>query len=208
MKAFVLSRYGQAALGDVPMRAAGARDVVVRVQAAGLNPVDYKTRDGKLKIIRDYPLPIAMGNELAGVVDAVGADVQHFKPGDKVCARVDKQWMGALAALCPVDESLVAHAPTTIDVTAAAALPLAGLTAWQVLRDELHVQSGARVLITGGAGGVGTFAIQLARYFGAHVTTTASSRGRALVESLGAHEVSDLGGYRHGAHEVLVVVVE
>src|SRR5687767_8365790 len=105
MKAFVLSRYGQASLGELPMRAAGARDVVIRVHAAGLNPVDFKTRDGKLKIIRDYPLPVAMGNELAGVVDSVGASVTKFRVGDRVCARVDKTWMGALAELCPVDEA-------------------------------------------------------------------------------------------------------
>jgi NADPH:quinone reductase-like Zn-dependent oxidoreductase len=193
MKAFVLSRYGSASIGDVPLRAAGARDVVIRVHAAGLNPVDYKTRDGKLKIIRDYPLPIAMGNELAGVVDAVGASVTRFKPGDRVCARVDKTWMGALAELCPVDEAFIAHAPKSVELAAAAALPLAGLTALQVLRDELkvHATPGARVLITGGAGGVGTYAVQLARHLGAHVTTTASPRGRALVESLGAHEIVD-----------------
>jgi NADPH:quinone reductase-like Zn-dependent oxidoreductase len=194
MKAFVLSRYGSAALGDIAMRSAGANDVVIRVHAAGLNPVDYKTRDGKIRVIRNYPMPIAMGNELAGVVDAVGAQVTRFKVGDRVCARVDKTWMGALAELCPVDESLVSPLPARIDFVRAAALPLAGLTALQVLREELRVQAlpaGARILITGGAGGVGTFAIQLARHFGLHVTTTASPRGRALVEQLGAHEVID-----------------
>ncbi len=193
MKAFVLSRYGSASIGELQMRAAGSRDVVVRVHAAGLNPVDYKTRDGKLRVIRRYPLPIAMGNELAGVVDSVGTEVTRFKTGDRVCARVDKTWMGALAELCPVDEALVALVPNSVDLVTAAALPLAGLTAWQVLRDELglHAKAGARVLITGGAGGVGTFAIQLARHFGLHVTTTASPRGRALVESLGANEVID-----------------
>ena len=191
MKAFVLSRYGHAALGDVSLREPGPQDVVIRVHAVGLNPVDYKTRDGVLRLIRNYPLPIAMGNELAGVVERVGAKVTRFKAGERVFARVDKTWMGALAELCPVDESLVAHAPTSIDLVTAAAVPLAGLTALQVLRDEIKVAPGMRLLVTGGAGGVGTFAVQLARYLGAHVTTTASPRGRALVAKLGAHEVID-----------------
>lgn len=192
MKAFVLSRYGHAALGDIPMRAAGPRDVVVRVRAAGLNPVDYKTRDGKLRLIRKYPLPIAMGNELSGVVDSIGAAVTGFKTGDAVFARVDKTWMGALAEKVPVDQALVAHAPRSIDLVTAAAVPLAALTALQVCREiGVDRRAGMRLLITAGAGGVGSFAIQLARHMGAHVTTTASPRGKALVESLGAHEVVD-----------------
>ena len=155
----------------LPCASRGRRTSSIRVRAAGLNPVDYKTRDGVLRIIRNYPLPIAMGNELAGVVERVGAQVTRFRAGEHVFARVDKNWMGALAELCPVDEALVAHAPTAIDLATAAAVPLAGLTALQVLRDEIKVAPGMRLLVTGGAGGVGTFAVQLARHLGGHVTT-------------------------------------
>ena len=179
MKAFVLKRYGgpeAAELCDVAMPHPDAGDVLVRVHAAGLNPVDFKTREGKLRIVQRYRLPTVMGNEFAGVVEACGSGATRFKPGDRVFARVPKDRMGAFAEYVAVPEDV---------------LPLAGLTALQALRDELRLQPGSRVFIPGGAGGVGTFAIQIAKWLGAHVTTTASPRGRALVERLGADEVID-----------------
>lgn len=137
-----------------------------------------------MRVIRRYPLPIAMGNELAGVVETVGPAVTRVRPGDRVFARVDKDWMGALAELCAVHEDLVARAPTSLDLVTAA-------SGAQALRDEVRVTPGMRLLVTGGAGGVGTFAVQLAKAMGAHVTTTASPRGAALVKSLGADDVVD-----------------
>lgn len=194
MRAFVLTRYGgpeAAELREVPVPEPGERTLRIRVQAAGLNPVDFKTRQGKLKVIRSYPLPIVMGNELSGVVDACGPGVTGFSPGDRVYARVDKDDMGALAEYACVREEFVARMPTSLDFAAAAGVPLAGLTALQALRDELHVRAGQRIFISGGAGGVGTFAIQLARNLGASVSTTASPRGEALVRKLGAETVVD-----------------
>ncbi len=194
MQAFVLTRYGgpeATALRAVPRPRATRGDVLVRVQAAGLNPVDYKTRDGMLKVVQRYPLPAVMGNELAGVVEALGEGVTSFKPGDRVFARMPKGAMGGLAEYAVVPENMLAKMPASIDFTTAAGVPLAGLTALQALRDELHVGPGSRVFIPGGAGGVGTFAIQLAKWLGAEVTTTASPRGRALVEALGADSVID-----------------
>ena len=194
MQAFVLSGYGgpeHTALTEVPRPSPRAGELLVRVHAAGLNPVDFKTRAGALKIIRNYPLPIVMGNELSGVVEAVGAGVTRFAKNDRVFARVDKNYMGAFAEFAVVDEDHAARMPASLDFTTAAAVPLAALTALQALRDELHVSAGQRVFIPGGAGGVGTFAIQLAKHMGAHVATTASSRGEALVKRLGAEVVID-----------------
>lgn len=163
----------------------------MRVRAAGLNPVDFKTRKGMLRVVQRYDLPAAMGNEFAGVVEACGEDVARFAPGDRVFARTPKDRMGAFAEFIAVPEDVLAAMPAALDFDAAAAIPLAGLTALQALRDELQLEPGGRVFIPGGAGGVGTFAIQIAKWLGAHVTTTASPCGRELVERLGADTVVD-----------------
>jgi NADPH:quinone reductase-like Zn-dependent oxidoreductase len=194
MRAYVLEHYGGpegSRLMDVPAPALRPRDILVEVRAAGLNPVDFKFRQGKLRAIHWPKLPFVMGNELAGEVIAVGSDVKRFRVGDRVFARVAKDRAGAFAEQACVDEVHAAHMPRDLDFTAAAAVPLAGLTALQALRDELGVKPGQRVFISGGAGGVGTFAIQIAKWLGAHVTTTASKRGEALVRLLGCDEVID-----------------
>jgi alcohol dehydrogenase len=194
MRGYVLRRYGGpegSELMDVPVPAPGPRDILVEVRAAGLNPVDFKFRQGKLRVIVRPKLPFVLGNELAGEVIAVGHDVKRFRVGDRVFVRVAKHRAGAFAEQACVDEDDAAQMPPGLDFPAAAAVPLAGLTALQALRDELDVKRGQRVFISGGAGGVGTFAIQIARWLGAHVTTTASKRGEALVRSLGCDEVID-----------------
>jgi NADPH:quinone reductase-like Zn-dependent oxidoreductase len=194
MRAYVLKRYGGpegSVLTDVLAPTPGPRDILVDVRAAGLNPVDFKFREGKLRAILRPRLPLALGNELAGEVVAVGSRVERFRVGDRVFARVAKDRAGAFAERACVDEDYAALMPGTLDFTEAAALPLAGLTALQALRDILGVKPGQRVFISGGAGGVGTFAIQIAKWLGAHVTTTASKRGEALVRSLGCDEVID-----------------
>src|SRR6202163_4962551 len=194
MRAYVLKYYGGpegALLMDVPPPTAGPRDILVDVRAAGLNPVDFKFRQGKLRAIQRPKLPFVLGNELAGEVIAVGNGVKRFRAGDRVFARVAKDRAGAFAEQACVDEDHAAHMPRDLDFTAAAAVPLAGLTALQALRDELGVKAEQKVFISGGAGGVGTFAIQIAKRLGAHVTTTASKRGEALVRSLGCDEVID-----------------
>jgi len=194
MRALVLSGYGgadQTALADVPQPVPRRNELLVRVHAAVLNPVDYKTRAGALKGIHKYPLPIVMGNELSGVVEATGGGVTRFAIGERVFARVDKRTMGGFAEYAVVHEDHAAPMPASLDFPPAAAVPLAGLTALQALRDELHLRAGDRIFIPGGAGGVGTFAIQLAKELGADVATTASSRGEALVKRLGADVVVD-----------------
>lgn len=194
MQALVLTRYGgadAAQMQTVARPVAGPGEVLVKVRAAGLNPVDFKTREGMLRLITPYSLPAVMGNELAGVVEAVGAGVTGFAAGDRVFARTAKNAMGAFAEYAAVPANLLAHVPDRLDDVSAAAIPLAGLTALQALRDEIGLRPGSRVFIPGGAGGVGTFAIQIAKWLGAHVITTASPRGRDLVERMGADEVID-----------------
>ncbi|MCW4460625.1 NADP-dependent oxidoreductase [Sphingomonas sp. BT-65] len=194
MRALLLTRYGgpeAAELRSAARPIPGPGQLLVRVRAAGLNPVDFKTREGKLKVIQRYSLPVVMGNELAGVVEAMGAGVTRFAIGDRIFARVPKSSMGAFAEYAVLPEPVAAAIPPSLDFETAAGVPLAGLTALQALRDELDLRPGSRVFIPGGAGGVGTFAIQIAKWLGAEVTTTASLRGKALVERLGADVVID-----------------
>jgi alcohol dehydrogenase len=194
MRAYVLKHYGGpegSQLMDIPVPVPRPRDILVEVRAAGLNPVDFKFRHGKLRAILRPKLPFVLGNELAGVVIAVGSEVKRFRAGDRVFARVAKDRGGAFAERACLDEEHAAPMPRSLDFTAAAAVPLAALTALQALRDELGVQPGQQVFISGGAGGVGSFAIQIAKWLGADVTTTASKRGEALVRSLGCDAVID-----------------
>jgi NADPH:quinone reductase-like Zn-dependent oxidoreductase len=192
MQGYVLTRYGGGGamqLREVPEPTAGAGEVLIRVRAAGLNPIDYKVRRGFGRVFH-LDLPLVAGSELSGVVEAVGARATRFGIGDRVYARVDKQKLGAYAEYAVVDENLVARMPRSLDFDDAAGLPLAGLTALQALRG-LAITPGDGVFISGGAGGVGTLAIQLAVHMGAKVATTASPRGEELVRSLGAETIID-----------------
>ncbi|MFO0675206.1 MAG: NADP-dependent oxidoreductase [Polyangiaceae bacterium] len=194
MRAFVIDKYGgpeTTSLRDVAEPEPGAGEVRVRVHAAGLNPVDWKTRQGAIRVVHTTRFPAVLGNEFAGVVESSGPGATRFRPGDRVIARVKKGTMGAFAEVACIDESLVALAPTSVDLVTAAAIPLAGLTALQAVRDELRVGPGTNLFVSAGAGGVGTFAIQIAKRLGATVTTTASPRGEALVKGLGADRVID-----------------
>ncbi len=194
MRAYVLKHYGGpegSQLVDIPAPTPGPHEILVEVRAAGLNPVDFKFRQGKLRAVWRPKLPFMLGNELAGEVIAVGSEVKRFRAGDRVFARGAKDRAGAFAEQACIAEDHAALMPRNLEFTAAAAVPLAALTALQALRDELDVKPGQRVFISGGAGGVGTFAIQIAKWLGAHVTTTASKRGDALVRSLGCDEVID-----------------
>ena len=194
MKAFIVDRYGS---ND---RRAGWRnagpelrddDVLVQIHAAGVNPLDSKIRDGEFKFILPYRLPLILGNELAGVVVRVGSRVRRFKPGDEVYARPDKDRIGTFAEFISMNEDDVAIKPKGLTMEEAASIPLVGLTAWQALIERANLKKGQKVLIHAGSGGVGTFAIQLAKHVGAIVATTTSTANVDLVKRLGADIVID-----------------
>jgi NADPH:quinone reductase-like Zn-dependent oxidoreductase len=194
MKAFFIDRYGKssgARIGERPEPQPGDSDVLVQVHAAGANPLDSKIRDGEFKLILPYRLPLVLGNEAAGVVVRVGSKVKRFKPGDEVYARPDKARIGTFAESIAMGESDVAIKPMHLSMEEAASIPLVGLTAWQALIEKANLKKGQKVLIHAGSGGVGTFAIQLAKHIGATVATTTSTANVDLVRSLGADIVID-----------------
>jgi NADPH:quinone reductase-like Zn-dependent oxidoreductase len=194
MKAFVLERYGkQRALQEVDLPTPQLRDdeVLVRVRAAGMNLLDSKIRNGEFKLILPYRLPLILGHDVAGVVVEVGPGVRQFKAGDEVYARTDDFRIGTLAEFVPVKEASLAPKPKGLSMEEAASIPLVGLTAWQALVEKARLQPGQKVFIQAGSGGVGTFAIQLAKHLGATVATTTSTGNVALVKSLGADVVVD-----------------
>lgn len=199
MKAAYIKGYGKGAkviVGERPMPNAGRGDLLVRVHAASVNPIDFKIRDGDLKVLFKFRMPLILGSDLAGEVIAVGADVKGFAVGDSIMARVTKERIGTFAEHLAIDAATAAKKPASLSYVEAAALPLAGLTAWQALRDFQPVERGQKVFIQAGAGGVGSLAIQLAHHLGAHVATTASAGNHALVRSLGADEVIDYRSQR------------
>ncbi|MER5834928.1 NADP-dependent oxidoreductase [Streptomyces sp. NPDC002130] len=204
MKAFQVERYGDQAgvrAGQSPDPQIGAGDVLVRIRAASVNPLDLKIRDGEFKAILPYRTPFILGNDLAGIVVAVGAAVTGFAVGHEVYARPDKDRIGTFAELIAVHQDDVAIKPATLTMTEAASLPLVALTAWQALVERAHVRPGQKVLIHAGSGGVGTIAIQLAKHLGAHVATTTSTANIDLVKKLGADVVID---YKKQAFETVL----
>src|SRR5881394_2388492 len=192
MKALAIRRYrAPMETLELPRPEPGPSDLLVRVRAASINPVDYKIRDGGVKVLIPYSFPLILGNDLAGDVEAVGPGVTRFKVGDAIYSRLDKDRIGAIAEYALVRESAAAKNPARLDYVQAASLPLVGLTAWQALIGLAQLQAGQKVLIHAGSGGVGTFAIQLAKHLGAQVTTTASAKNHALMKSLGADVAID-----------------
>lgn len=183
-------------VGDLPEPRPGPGDVLVRVRAAGVNPLDWKIRDGALRAIRSFRFPLVLGNELSGVVEAVGDGVTRVAPGDEVFGRVDKDRPGAFAELAVVRAEVLAPKPARLTHEEAAAIPLAGLTAWQALTERGGMKRGQRLLVHAGAGGVGSFAIQLGRILELRVTTTASPANHELVKELGAEVVIDYRSQR------------
>ena len=194
MKAFILERYGKKSalrLADMPTPELRDDEVLVEVHAAGLNLLDSKIRDGEFKLILPYRLPLILGHDVAGVVAKVGARVKQFKVGDEVYARVDDFRIGTFAEFVPVKEGSLAHRPKDLTMVEAASIPLVALTAWQALVERADLKKGQKVFIQAGSGGVGSFAIQLAKHLGATVATTTSTANVALVKSLGADVVVD-----------------
>lgn len=208
MKAVRIHAYGEPEVltyEDAPLPAIGEEDVLIRVHAAAVNPVDWKIRQGHLQGFLDYPLPVILGWDVSGVVEAVGANVTAFQVGDEVYSRPNIERDGAYAEYIAVNAAEVALKPKTIDHVHAAAVPLAGITAWHCLFEAAQLTAGQRVLIHAAAGGVGSYAVQFARWKGAYVIGTASARNRDFLMELGADEVID---YRTTPFETAVEPVD
>ena len=194
MKAALVDRYGTndaVRVADLDIPTFEATDLLVRVHAASVNPVDIKTREGKLKPLLKYRFPLVLGNDLSGVVVDVGARVTRFKRGDAVYARVDKNRIGTFAEFAAIRDGATALKPTNVTFEEAASLPLVALTAWQALVEIGRLSANQRVLIHAGSGGVGSMAIQLARHIGATAFTTVGKRNVELVKRLGANVAID-----------------
>jgi NADPH:quinone reductase-like Zn-dependent oxidoreductase len=207
MKALTFKRYGKTpeiGFAEVPRPTLKPDELLVQVHAAGLNPIDNMIPSGTFKPVLKFELPATLGSDIAGVVTEVGSNVTRFKPGDAIFASLFDLGRGSIAEFAAVPESVAASKPVNLDFVQAAAVPMVGLTSWQALKVRANLQAGQKVFIPAGSGGIGTFAIQLAKHLGARVGTTTSTGNVQLVTGLGADEVVDykkqefekvLGGY-------------
>ncbi|WP_373741811.1 NADP-dependent oxidoreductase [Neisseria sp.] len=193
MKAMQIERYGKhcpVQENTVPLPVLGRTDVLVEIRAASVNPIDLKIRNGGLKSLLKYTMPLTLGSDFAGVVVAVGRGVRRFKVGDEVYGCAERARIGSFAEYIAANEKTLAFKPRNLNFAEAASIPLVGLTVWQIFRD-IGLRPNQKVLIHAGAGGIGSFAVQLANHIGAYTAATASGDSRYLVHSLGADRVID-----------------
>ena len=194
MKALTFKRYGKSpeiGLAQVPRPEVKPDEILVEVHAAGINPIDNMITTGLFKPVLKFQLPATMGSDLAGVVTEVGSSVTRFKIGDAVFASVFDLGTGSIAEFAVVPERVAAPKPANLDFVQAASIPMVGLTSWQALKERADLQPGQKVFIPAGSGGIGTFAIQFAKYLGARVATNTSTANVQMVSRLGADEVID-----------------
>ncbi|EJP92280.1 NADP-dependent oxidoreductase [Bacillus cereus] len=191
MRAMVIDKYGKVPMRmtEMPTPEINEYEVLAEIHTASINPIDFKIRDGKVKLLLKYKMPLILGNDFSGVIVKVGTKVTQFKVGDEIYARPRKDKIGTFAEYIAIHEDDIALKPKNLTFEEAASIPLVGLTSYQALHDIMQLQKGQKILIHAGSGGVGTFAIQLAKIMGATVATTASEAGENLVKSLGADEI-------------------
>lgn len=204
MKALTFQRYGKRpgiGFSEVPRPTPKPDELLVQVHAAGVNPIDNMIPTGVFKAVVKFQLPATLGSDLAGVVVEVGSRVTRFKPGDAVFANIFDQGTGSIAEFAVVPESAAALKPSRLDFVQAASIPMVGLTSWQALKERVGLRAGQKVFIPAGSGGIGSFAIQLAKWLGATVGTSTSTGNVELVRSLGADEVVD---YKKQAFETVL----
>jgi NADPH:quinone reductase-like Zn-dependent oxidoreductase len=193
MKAFIVQKYGKSGLraAQVPDPTIGPRDVLVRVSAASINPLDKMVRNGEFKLLLNYKTPFVLGHDVSGIVTRVGADVRDYEVGDEVYARPRDLRIGAFAEYIAIDQDDLALKPNSLTMEEAAAVPLVALAAWQLLVVLAQVEPGQKVLVHAGAGGLGSTVIQLARHLGLFVATTVNGKDAGKVLGLGADEIID-----------------
>ncbi len=193
MKAFVVEKYGKDGLraADVPEPRVSDGDVLVKVSAASINPLDKMVRNGEFKRLLKYRPPFVLGHDVAGVVTRVGPGVRDFQVGDEVYSRPRDLRIGTFAEYIAIGQDDVAPKPGSLTLREAAAVPLVSLAAWQALVDRAHLKPGQKVLVHAGSGGLGSTVIQLAKRLGAVVATTVSGKNAELVRRLGADVVVD-----------------
>lgn len=189
MRAMVIDKYGKnkpLRLAEMPIPEVGERDVLAEIHAASINPIDFKIKEGKVKLLLKFAMPLILGNDFSGTIVKVGSQVTKFKIGDEIYGRPRKNRIGTFAEYIAIHEEDISLKPSNLDFVEAASIPLVGLTTYQALTEVLELKKGQKILIHAGSGGVGTFAIQLAKEMGAFVATTVSEQGYDLVKSLGA----------------------
>lgn len=188
MKAAIIDNYKQPIpyIKETAIPKIRSNDVLVKIVAASINPIDTKTKDGEIKMLLEYDMPLILGSDFAGIIVETGESVSEYSVGDAVYGRVQKDRIGTFAEYIAVDKGDIALKPQNITFEEAASIPLVGLTSYQALYDIMKIRPGQKVLIQGGSGGIGTIAIQIAKYLGAYVATTTSSGHFDLVRTLGA----------------------
>lgn len=206
MQAAQIKKYGGKdvlrTVDDAPKPRTEAGQVLIEVHAAGVNPFDWKVREGYMQQITPLQFPATLGGDLAGVVAEVGEGVEGLSVGDEVYGQANAlSGRGSYAEFAPVKSDSIGPKPTSVDMLTAAILPLAGVSAYQALVEHINLQVGQKILIHGGAGGIGTFAIQLAKHLGAYVATTVSGEALDFAKSLGADEAID---YKTQAFETIL----
>lgn len=204
MRALVFKRYGKSpdvGFAQVSLPALKPNEVLVEVHAAGINPIDNMIPTGIFKPVLKFQLPAVLGSDLAGVITEVGSGVTRFKVGDAIFASLFDLGTGSIAEFAVVPQSAAALKPANLDFVQAASIPMVGLTSWQAFKERADLQPGHKVFIPAGSGGIGSFAIQLARYLGAKVATNTSTANVQLVSSLGAETVID---YKKQAFETVL----
>lgn len=211
IQAVAINQYGDEQTLEMitlPMPIIGEHQVLIKSKATAINPLDWKLRAGYLTSMFDWAFPIVLGWDLAGVVTEVGSAVTDWQVGDEVFARPATSNRGTYAEYVAVDDELVARKPKNVTFEEAAAVPLAGETAWQALFNHGHLKAGETVLVQAGSGGVGSYAIQFAKAMGAHVITTTSAKNFDLVRDLGADEIIDYRNEKVAdkAHNVDLVI--
>lgn len=188
MKAIQIKKYSKEIdtnIADIPMPKIPDNEVLIKVKAAAVNPLEILILTGAVRLIQDYKMPLTLGNECSGVVESVGKNVTGFKTGDKVYTRLPTSKIGAFAKYVAVDSKFISLIPKDYDFITSAAIPLTALTAYQAFREELEAKSGQTILITGGSGSFGELAVPIAKYLGLNVIVSGSERLKEHFMNLG-----------------------